>query len=306
MHFRSNGKLLITGEYLVLRGAKALALPLTKGQSLEIEELENDGHPHLLWFAFGPDKLWFKTSFELPSLDIIGTDDRIKSSKLQLILLTLDQLNPELFNGKYSYKIKTHLEFDPEWGFGSSSTLIANLSRWAKVDPYSLLNLSIGGSGYDVACALSQKALIYQINSLRPNIQKIDFNPDFKDKLLFVYNNKKQDSSAEVKRFNQLHHENDLSEIIQQLNKITDEVIATNSFIDFCDRMNEHETILSKILQRPVLGVKYPDFEGYVKSLGAWGGDFFMTMSENPADEVREYFKKKGHSTFFTFDELIL
>ncbi|MFZ4463180.1 MAG: GYDIA family GHMP kinase [Bacteroidales bacterium] len=306
MHFRSNGKLLLTGEYLVLRGAKALALPLKKGQSLEIEELENDGHPHLLWFAFGPDKLWFKSSFELPSLDIIGTDDRKRSSKLQLILLTLNQLNPDIFNGKYSYKIKTRLDFNPEWGFGSSSTLIANLSRWAKVDPYSLLNLSIGGSGYDVACAMSDKALIYQINTLRPNIQKIAFNPDFREKLLFVYNDKKQDSSEEVKRFNRLHHENDLTATIDKINQITNEIIVNTSFHAFCNLMKEHETILSDVLQLPVLAERFPDFDGQIKSLGAWGGDFFLAMSDKPTEEIRDYFKKQGLSTFFTFDELIL
>ncbi len=306
MHFRSNGKLLLTGEYLVLRGAKALALPLKKGQSLEIEELENDGHPHLLWFAFGPDKLWFKSSFELPSLDIIGTDDRKRSSKLQLILLTLNQLNPDIFNGKYSYKIKTRLDFNPEWGFGSSSTLIANLSRWAKVDPYSLLNLSIGGSGYDVACAMSDKALIYQINTLRPNIQKIAFNPDFREKLLFVYNDKKQDSSEEVKRFNRLHHENDLTATIDKINQITNEIIVNTSFHSFCNLMKEHETILSDVLQLPVLAERFPDFDGQIKSLGAWGGDFFLAMSDKPTEEIRDYFKKQGLSTFFTFDELIL
>jgi mevalonate kinase len=36
--FYSNGKLLITGEYLVLDGAKAFALPTKFGQSLIIEE----------------------------------------------------------------------------------------------------------------------------------------------------------------------------------------------------------------------------------------------------------------------------
>ena len=32
--YRANGKLLLTGEYLVLHGAKAIALPLKVGQQL--------------------------------------------------------------------------------------------------------------------------------------------------------------------------------------------------------------------------------------------------------------------------------
>jgi mevalonate kinase len=39
--FYSNGKLLITGEYLVLDGAKALALPTKFGQNLTVEEGAN-------------------------------------------------------------------------------------------------------------------------------------------------------------------------------------------------------------------------------------------------------------------------
>ena len=36
--FYSNGKLLITGEYVVLDGAKALALPTKFGQSLLVKD----------------------------------------------------------------------------------------------------------------------------------------------------------------------------------------------------------------------------------------------------------------------------
>jgi hypothetical protein len=40
--FYSNGKLLITGEYLVLDGAKAFALPTKKGQNLIMKMVIND------------------------------------------------------------------------------------------------------------------------------------------------------------------------------------------------------------------------------------------------------------------------
>ena len=47
MVFKSNGKFLLTGEYLVLKGATALALPLKKGQSLDVEILDgNEGLIH--------------------------------------------------------------------------------------------------------------------------------------------------------------------------------------------------------------------------------------------------------------------
>jgi mevalonate kinase len=289
-----------------MRGAKALAIPVCKGQSIEIEESDNDGHPNLLWFAFGPENLWFKTAFELPSLDIIGTTDRKRSARLQLILLTLKQLNQSIFDGKYSYKIKTRLEFEPEWGFGSSSTLIANLSRWANVDPYTLLNLSIGGSGYDVACALSEKPLLYQLKSLRPTIQTVSFEPSFHKKLFMVYQGNKQDSGNEILRFNQLTKDNDMETVINQVSEITEQIASTHSFSIFCDLMDKHEALISDLLQHPPLKTSFPDFDGHIKSLGAWGGDFFLAMSDQTYPEITAYFTGKGLHTIFKYNELII
>ncbi|PIZ07449.1 MAG: GHMP kinase, partial [Flavobacteriaceae bacterium CG_4_10_14_0_8_um_filter_34_31] len=44
--FYGNGKLLLTSEYLVLDGAKALAIPTKYGQYLEVEKLSEKV---LLW-----------------------------------------------------------------------------------------------------------------------------------------------------------------------------------------------------------------------------------------------------------------
>ena len=44
--FYSNGKLLLTGEYMVLDGAIALAIPTKFGQSLTVEKLEE---PKINW-----------------------------------------------------------------------------------------------------------------------------------------------------------------------------------------------------------------------------------------------------------------
>ena len=39
-HFYSNGKLLLTGEYFVLDGAKSLAVPTNCGQDLTVEPIK--------------------------------------------------------------------------------------------------------------------------------------------------------------------------------------------------------------------------------------------------------------------------
>ena len=61
---------------------------------------------------------------------------------------------------------------------------------------------------------------------------------------------------------------------------------------------------MSVILETPTIkNVLFPDFNGTIKSLGAWGGDFAMVIaSENPT----EYFIKKGYNTIIPYDKMIL
>jgi mevalonate kinase len=303
--FSSNGKLLLTGEYLVLSGAKALALPLIKTQSLEIIQEESSGHALLSWYAFGPQTPWLKLLFELPGLDIINTSDRQKSIKLQMILLTLKQLNPDIFDGKHSYTIKTRLDFEPEWGLGTSSTLIANLAKWAKVDPYALLQFSIGGSGYDIACANASAPVIFQLNHMKPLVSKAPFKPPFADKLFFVYRGHKKDSTQGIRDFQQLTEDKDLTKQVNQITAITEAVGSTPDFDAFCELMNQHEAILSEILGLPPLKEQFPDFDGHVKNLGAWGGDFMLVMTQKDEAWVRRYFKDKASDILFTYAELV-
>ena len=59
--YRSNGKLLLTGEYVVLDGANALAIPTKYGQSLTVEP--NDSNT-IVWKSYNElDKVWFEDEF---------------------------------------------------------------------------------------------------------------------------------------------------------------------------------------------------------------------------------------------------
>jgi hypothetical protein len=47
----------------------------------------------------------------------------------------------------------------------------------------------------------------------------------------------------------------------------------------------------------------FSDFNGTIKSLGAWGGDFVLVVAaENPT----EYFREKGYETILQYSEMIL
>jgi hypothetical protein len=73
----------------------------------------------------------------------------------------------------------------------------------------------------------------------------------------------------------------------------------------FCNLMNSHEALLSGILLQPVLKHYYPDFDGHLKSLGAWGGDFMLAMTNAGKDYVTDYFSAHGLNTVFEYRALI-
>ena len=78
-----------------------------------------------------------------------------------------------------------------------------------------------------------------------------------------------------------------------------------NKLNDFERLITEHESFISKILGvLPVKDKLFPDFQGAIKSLGAWGGDFILAsaLDKNPTD----YFKSKGFNTVLNYNELAL
>ena len=165
--FQAHGKFLLTGEYLVLKGALALAIPLKLGQSMTVETCQETS---LKWDAYKPDGPWFSVTLNPKSLDIIDCDDQPKAEKLSQILKAVKQLNPAAV--KDGLHFETRLDFNPNWGLGSSSTLIANLARWANVNPYELLKMTFGGSGYDIACATAEGPIYYQLSTSEPALRQ--------------------------------------------------------------------------------------------------------------------------------------
>jgi len=49
----------------------------------------------------------------------------------------------------------------------------------------------------------------------------------------------------------------------------------------------------------------FSDFDGCIKSLGAWGGDFILATTQQPEKEVREWFGERGYETVLPFNEMI-
>lgn len=296
----SNGKLLLTGEYVVLDGALALALPTKLGQSFNVESIEE---LKIIWKSYDETgKLWFEDTFLLKDLKSERQNHPNEiSQRIIQILEALRILNPNIFSTGNGYKISTNLDFPRNWGLGTSSTLINNIAEWASVDAFILLKLTFGGSGYDIACAKSESAITYRLFKGEQTVSEIDFNPTFKDHLYFLHLNKKQNSRDGIAKYKK--NSSNLDKEIVDIENITTQIITCKTLVEFEDLINQHERIISKIIkQKTVKELLFPDFNGSIKSLGAWGGDFVMVASQdNPAD----YFKSKGFETIIPYQNLI-
>ncbi len=135
-------------------------------------------------------------------------------------------------------------------------------------------------------------------------IQEADFNPAFRDHLFFVYSGKKQDSAASIARFDARSVKKDYSDTIS---RITDHIVTTTDLQDFIQLLQMHESVISKATGlNPLQGNFFPDFPGVIKSLGAWGGDFFLAAAALPPEEIKNYFLNKDMPVIFAFQDLII
>jgi len=314
MNFYSNGKLLLTGEYLVLDGAKSLAVPTKFGQDLVVESIQEQ---QIIWGSFThTGECWFEAVFELPKLRLVtctfnadkeGNAEFIAETLLE-ILREARRLNPDFLASEKGFLVKTKLSFPRNWGLGSSSTLINSIASWAKVDAFKLLWNSFKGSGYDIACAQNESPIFYKIESNRssplemiPKIKKVAFNPSFKENLFFVYLNQKQDSKEGIAKFRESGQ--NFQEEIKRISTISDAFLNAASVKEFDLLIFEHEQIISSIIKlKPVKEKMFPDYFGEIKSLGAWGGDFVLATGNATTPE---YFKNKGFETILTYSEMI-
>ena len=296
LSFFSSGKLLITSEYAVIDGACALAVPTKLGQSMTvIDNKESDIH----WIAKDVDgNIWFEDHFlDNDFQSTLQTNET--SSRLQQIFLVARELNPDFLAKPAGFVVETQLNFSRNWGLGSSSTLINNIAQWANVNPFYIQQKVFGGSGYDIACAQKHNPITYQLIDQQPTVVDVDFAPPFHEHLFFVYMNKKQNSRTSI----QNHYRGVSDEVRNALNALTKRFVKTQKASEFQTLMLAHESIISKLIGiPPVLETTFSDYEGVVKSLGAWGGDFVLACGPKTS---KAYFSTKGYAVCIPYSKLI-
>lgn len=268
----SPGKLMLTSEYFAIDGALVLAVPTKLGQEFFFEE-EDDEKSLIFWEAYHQNKLWLTAAIDYKNWQILQTNIPSSAEFILKTLKNVQQLSETKFKNSITYRLKTNLQFPADFGLGSSSTLMNNLAEWAGVDPFYLNTISLGGSGYDIAVAKEKSAVLFQ-NKPEIRYEKVNFNPSFKNELIFIHLNQKQDSREGI---NLYKSKKKSPELIDEFSDITKKILLCNELEKFSELMMIHEQKISHFIEIPTVKEKiFSNCPSFIKSLGAWGGDFVM------------------------------
>lgn len=300
--YYAHGKFLLTGEYFILNGATGLAVPLQLGQWMEVRPGTSSGVLH--WLAQKQDgNIWLDFKFNLQ--DLSPWEAHPQAQKLSELLREARKLNPGFLAQDSGVEVATGLEFPGNWGLGSSSTLISLIAQWSATDAWTLLRRVWGGSGYDLACASSQGPLLYHLEDHQPVIEYVDLHYSFREHLYFAYLGQKQDSALAVKNFKTLAYARE--DYHARIDHIAQELISCNQLAYFETLLQEHERLVAEVTGMPTVKSRlFPDLEGTVKSLGAWGGDFVMICWKNNEHLLRAYLHHKGIDVVLRWNEIVL
>jgi mevalonate kinase len=301
--FSAQTKLLITGEYLVLKGALALAVPLRFKQQMTVTTTTNQ-QPLLVWQSRSNNNIWFECVMDTDDFQVEETNDKNICSMLQNLLAVCRKLNPDFLQRGVETHVEIDADFELNWGIGSSSTLVSMLAEWSGADPFELLEKTFGGSGYDIAAAKAKGPFFYQLKEKEKIVRQVNFLPPFTSQIGFVYLGKKMNSRTSMKYFNE-NSKYDNS-IIHSISSITENISKAQNIDQIEDLLTQHESIMSSVLQMPAIKDSlFSDYPYCIKSLGAWGGDVAMFTCREMS-EAREYFSKRNLGPVFTFDEIVL
>lgn len=291
---------MLTGEYVALDGAKVLALPTRFGQDLTVSDSTGK---KISWTSYELDgKVWYEDEIRFEEIQLpIPPEPSVRNTLLG-ILQVAAKMNSDFLSAD-GYQIETRLTFPRLWGLGTSSTLLNNIADWLEINPYVLLRDSFGGSGYDIACARNDKPIVFRRTEENQIVEDAGFDPVFKQNIFFVYLNRKQSSKAAIASY-YANREDGIHKKIAVLDRITETLCTTDSAGTFSRELQYHEAIISDIVEmQTVKEAFFADFEGTLKSLGGWGGDFIMAVSKT---DPTSYFRAKGFDTVIPYSKMIL
>ncbi|GAA5220176.1 GYDIA family GHMP kinase [Membranihabitans marinus] len=279
----------------------ALSAPLKWGQTMKVTESSGSD---LRWVTLDHEgKKWFECILNLIDFSIEKTNDEEKAKFIQQLVTSLIQLNSDFLSKWKKYKVDCVLEFNPAWGFGSSSTLITNLATWAEVSPFELFFETQVGSGFDIASAMADAPILYQKDDESLTFEEIDLSQVVIDHSVVFYRGNKVNSHGAVEKWKMGKKVKSVD--IDQMNSLSNAITNCNSVSTYQDAVKEHELLVKKYIDVDCIQSQFSDYEGTMKSLGAWGGDFGLAVHED-ADYTLQYLKTKGIDTAFKLGDILL
>lgn len=295
----SPGKILLTGEYFVLWGATAYALPTLHRHYLNV--FDNTHSPNHQWTTWYNNQQIFSCEIDKQTLEPLLLKGSENSAHfIKNILQASHQINPAPFAKIYHFD--TRLTFAPEWGLGSSSSLIVNFARFIDANPFVLHRKVSKGSGYDVACAHYEKPLLFQ-NPENPEVKFVNPDFNFTHHLYFLPLNIKKDSQTAV---NEILSKSVSSTLLQKASEISKRVSQANDIDTFSWLLSKYTQLVVENLRiSNPLEKLFDDFSGTLKPLGAWGGDLVLVASREKEEDIRKYFTSKGYPTLLKWHEVI-
>jgi len=299
--FHAKGKLLLSAEYMVMHGSTSLAIPLKLGQSLEITHSSDP--KRFIWTAYHQEKPWFRAVLNPATLEVMDSSSEEMAQNLKQLIGACIELMPSFREALSRRDAATRLNFPPDYGFGSSSTLIALMACWAEVNPLDLHFMVSEGSGYDVACAMSDGPITYKLKDDSPQYSHIPFNPPFRDQIWFAWLGNKQATAPHLAEVAGRLSPN--YETVHLFSQLTLEMINASTLEEFRGVMDRHEDALSPLLGMDPVSKRFKKFPGSVKSLGAWGGDFIMIATETGKPDLLNYLSKYGIHTLYNYNDLV-
>ena len=300
---QAHGKLLLAGEYFVLDGATSLAVPTRLGQQFDISVIAAPKF-ELHWQSYDfQGKIWFETRLSGNDFHPTYSTSDSFTTRLRQIFQAAQDLGGLFPQGQIT--IKSNLEFPQNWGLGSSSTLIYAMAKWLSVDPFQLLQKTFGGSGYDIACANSESAIFYTLKDGIATWNPVLFDPPFRKNICFVYLGNKQNSREGIQAYRSKG--NPPKATIQEISYLAKALTHQDTIAEFIKIIETLERLTGDWLQMtPMKKLRFNDFNGAIKSLGAWGGDFVLAVSPQGKEYMQAYFQSKEMDNFLSFEEMIL
>jgi len=295
--FYAKGKVLLCGEYAVMAGIEALALPVMDGQWLSVWEVVTKGNSKIVWQSKNPDgSVWLDCRMDTDIMHLAESTNYEIGNTLLHILREVKLQKPNFFDHK-TIRVETNCEFSRNYGLGTSSTLISTISDWTGVNAFDLQAAVFGGSGYDVAVCKTGKPVVYWIENEEPNWEPWHLEPNLTEHWFLAFPGTKMNSR------------NALGSVKEKLNALKNDTLMLHQLsaciqaiknprsIPLLEAMLEMwQALLSQYLEIPKayddLAIK-PVQGGLCKWLGAWGGDVLL---------VNEKILAEYQSTFENMD----